>query len=130
MFLISYLSCFPIDVCWGQAPIWGLCAEWLRLQQAESAETDLPGSTGLQDGLLPAGQLQIQVRLDKPSQEGQWVGEQVVPEGEMGRSQSVKWGTASLQSPEQTEGFAGGQGQREEQAGRGLQGHTVCLFEP
>lgn len=64
----------------------------LRFQQTESAETDLPGSTGLQDGLLPARQLQIQVKLDKPSQERQWVGQQVVPEREMGKSQSVEVG--------------------------------------
>lgn len=69
-----------------------MCTKWLRFQQAEPAETDLPGSTGLQDGLLPARQLQIQVKLDKPSQEGQWVGQQVVLEGEMWKSQSVEVG--------------------------------------
>ena len=42
------------DVRWGKATFWGLCFERLWLQQAESAKTDLPGSTGLQDGLLPA----------------------------------------------------------------------------
>jgi hypothetical protein len=46
----------------------------------------------LQDGLLPARQLQIQVRVDKPSQEGQWVGEPVVPEGEVGKSQNAEVG--------------------------------------
>lgn len=67
VFLISFLSCLPTDVCWGEAPFWGLCPKWLWLQQAESAETDLPGSSGLQVGLLPARQLQIQVKLDKAS---------------------------------------------------------------
>lgn len=67
VFLTLFLSYLPTDVCWGEAPFWGLSPKWLWLQQAESTETDLPGSTGLQDGLLPARQLQIQVKLDKAS---------------------------------------------------------------
>lgn len=58
LLLPSYLSA---DVCCGEAPFWGLCFEWIWIQQAESAETNLPGTTGLQDGLLPARELQIKV---------------------------------------------------------------------
>lgn len=52
-------SCVSTDVRRGEASLWWLCFEWIWLQQAKSAETDLPGSTRLQDGLLLARQLQI-----------------------------------------------------------------------
>lgn len=65
--LIALSIHLPADVCRGEAAFRRLCSEWVWLQQAESAETDLPDTARLQEGLLPARQLQIQVRVDSRS---------------------------------------------------------------